>query len=91
MPFAPTNTTVTSLPASIGSEKLTVQPTAQSTSCVQPTAQSTSCAYPHTVANLLPQIPHFDGSEQKDGETVQDWVDHFESAATLATTSYSPT
>ena len=41
-------------------------------------------SYPPTVANLLPQIPSFNGSEQRDGETVQDWIEHFESVATLA-------
>jgi hypothetical protein len=40
--------------------------------------------YPATVANLLPQIPSFNGNEQRDGETVQDWVEHFESVAGLA-------
>ena len=36
------------------------------------------------MTNLLPQIPSFNGSEQWDGETVQDWLEHFESVALLA-------
>ena len=43
-----------------------------------------SGAYPATLANLLPQIPNFNGSEQRDGETIQDWMEHFEPIATLA-------
>ena len=43
-----------------------------------------SGAYPAALANLLPQIPNFNGSEQRDGETIQDWMEHFESVATLA-------
>ena len=35
-------------------------------------------------ANFLPQIPTFCGGEQRDGETVQDWLEHFEPVAGLA-------
>ena len=34
-----------------------------------------------TPANLLPQIPPYHGGEQKDGETFQDWLEHFEAVA----------
>ena len=37
-----------------------------------------------TAANLLPQIPPYHGGEQKDGETFQDWLEHFEAVAQLA-------
>ena len=37
-----------------------------------------------TVANFLPQIPNFHGGDQRDGETVQDWIEHFELVAGLA-------
>ena len=40
--------------------------------------------YPTTMTNLLPQIPNFNGSEQRNGVTVQDWLEHFESVALLA-------
>ena len=43
-----------------------------------------SGAYPAILANLLPQIPNFVGSEQWIGETIQDWMEYFESVATLA-------
>ena len=44
----------------------------------------TQLGYPPTMANLLPQVPNFSGGEQRDGETVQDWIEHFESVALLA-------
>ena len=36
-----------------------------------------------TPANLLPQIHTYHGGEQKDGETFQDWLEHFEAVAHL--------
>ena len=39
--------------------------------------------YP-TAANVLPQIHPYHGEEQKDGETFQDWVEHFKSVSRLA-------
>ena len=37
-----------------------------------------------TPANLLPQIPPYHGGEQMDGETFQDWLEHFEAVSQLA-------
>ena len=37
-----------------------------------------------TPANLLPQIHAYHGGEQKDGETFQDWLEHFEAGSRLA-------
>ena len=46
-------------------------------------------AFP-AAANILPQIPNFHGGEQKDGETFQDWREHFEAVAQLqARTSHN--
>ena len=42
-----------------------------------------SLTYPATVADFLPQNT-FHGGEQRHGETVQDWLEHFESVAGLA-------
>ena len=39
--------------------------------------------YP-TAANVLPQIHAYHGGEQQDGETFQDWLEHFESVSRLA-------
>ena len=39
--------------------------------------------YPASTASLLPQISHF-SSDQKDGETFEDWLEQFESVGTLA-------
>ena len=36
------------------------------------------------MADFLPQILTFHGGEQRDGETVQDWLEHFELVAGLA-------
>ena len=35
-------------------------------------------------ANMLPQIPLYHGGEQKDRETFQDWLEHFEAVSQLA-------
>lgn len=34
--------------------------------------------------NHLPQIPNFHGGEQRDGETFEDWLGHFEAVANIA-------
>ena len=36
-----------------------------------------------TSANMLPPIPPYHGGEQKDGETLQDWLEHFEAVSQL--------
>ena len=46
--------------------------------------ETSMCGMPYPAASLLPQIPNFSGGEQRDGETVQDWIDNFESVAGLA-------
>ena len=37
-----------------------------------------------TSANILPQIYAYHGGEQKDGETFQDWLEHYEAVSRLA-------
>ena len=34
--------------------------------------------------NHLPPIPNFHGEDQRDGETFEDWLDHFEAVARIA-------
>ena len=85
-PNAPTSVTTSSTP-------LTSNPPARTPSVMDPPMVmprsvvgfgAPSLGYPSTLANLLPQIQSFNGQEQRDGETVQDWVGHFESVAGLA-------
>ena len=51
---------------------------------------STLGLFPHlpgvfaTSANILPQIQPYHGGEPKDGDTFQDWLEHFEAVARLA-------
>ena len=40
--------------------------------------------YPVVHPNHLPQIPNFHGGDQRDGETFDDWLDHFEAVASIA-------
>ena len=39
--------------------------------------------YTAPLLSQLPQIPRFSGDETNDGETFQDWLEHFELVATL--------
>lgn len=32
----------------------------------------------------LPQIPNFHGGDQRDGETFEDWLGHFEAVVSIA-------
>ena len=44
----------------------------------------TAFPYPAVHPNHLPQIPNFHGGDQRDGETFDDWLDHFEAVASIA-------
>lgn len=44
----------------------------------------TTPAYPMVHPTHLPTIPNFHGGEQCDGETFEEWLDHFEAVANIA-------
>ena len=75
-PLTPVVPTVSTLPALVVATQPTVLPRAV------PSCGTT--AFLTGSAHLLPQIPNFYGGDQKDGETFEDWVEHFESVAGLA-------
>ena len=70
----------TSLPAMTTSSGVVPRPGATSaTVCVMPPPG----IFPAST-NSLPQIQPYHGEEQKDGETFQDWLEHFEAVSQLA-------
>ena len=69
-------------PTSSSSIRPMAAPVAGMTPAVE--VETRPLGYPERGANLLPQIPNFNRNEQRDGETVQDWVEHFESVSGLA-------
>lgn len=59
-----------------------MSPLAVVSAAVQPSGIH-SLSYPPNVVNFLPHIPNFHDGEQRDGETVQNWIEHSESVAGL--------
>ena len=57
---------------------------APSTTTTPTQLSGTASLYPVVHPSHLPQIPNFHGGDQRDGETFEDWLDHFEAVATIA-------
>jgi len=71
--------TVARPPAVLGGERRILTPAPGVVTTPIETA-SYSVVHP----NHLPQIPNFHGGDQRDGETFEDWWDHFEAVASIA-------
>ena len=92
----PSSASTSTAPAATASTMVATDPTSlpamTTSSGVVPRSGATSatvCVMPPpgifpAPTNSLPQIQPYHGEEQKDGETFQDWLEHFEAVSQLA-------